>query len=47
MAEKAKLKRSFSGAISLAPYADKDGIPEMNRMAYNAGRVFVSCSNLK
>jgi len=37
---------AFLGSISLAPFADRDGLPEMNRMAYHAGRVFVSCQRL-
>jgi hypothetical protein len=37
---------AFLGSISLAPFADRDGIPEMNRMTYHAGRVFVSCQRL-
>jgi hypothetical protein len=37
---------AFTGAISLAAYADRDGLPEMNRMAYQGGRVFVSCQRL-
>jgi hypothetical protein len=37
---------TFTGAISLAPFADRDGLPEMNRMTYHAGRVFVTCQRL-
>ena len=37
---------AYLGSISLAPWADRDGLPEMNRMAYHAGRVFVSCQRL-
>ena len=33
---------AFTGAISLAAFADADGIPEMNRMAMVGGRVFVT-----
>jgi hypothetical protein len=32
--------------ISLAAFADHDGLPEMNRMVEHAGRVFVSCQRL-
>lgn len=37
---------TFTGAISLAPFADRDGLPEMNRMVYHGGRVFVTCQRL-
>ena len=37
---------AFLGSISLAAFADRDGLPEMNRMAWHAGRVFVSCQRL-
>jgi len=37
---------AFQSRISLAPFADRDGLPEMNRMTYHAGRVFVSCQRL-
>ena len=37
---------AFVSAISLAPFADRDGLPEMNRLAYHAGRLFVSCQRL-
>lgn len=37
---------TFTGAISFAPFADRDGLPEMNRMVYHGGRVFVSCQRL-
>ncbi len=33
---------AFLGAISLAAFADADGVPEMNRMALADGRVFVT-----
>jgi hypothetical protein len=33
---------TFVGSVSLAPFADADGIPEMNRMAVRNGRVFVT-----
>lgn len=36
----------FLGSISLAPFADRDGIPEMNRMVRHGGRVFVTCQRL-
>jgi len=36
----------FFRDISLAAFADKDGLPEMNRMVEHAGRVFVSCQRL-
>ena len=36
----------FIGSISLAPFADPDGLPEMNRLTYHAGRLFVSCQRL-
>ncbi|MEP7028728.1 MAG: FlgD immunoglobulin-like domain containing protein, partial [Candidatus Eisenbacteria bacterium] len=37
---------AFVNSISLAPFADHDGLPEMNRLAYHAGRLFVSCQRL-
>jgi hypothetical protein len=37
---------AFTGAISLRPFADKDGLPEMNRVVFHGGRVFVSCQRL-
>ena len=37
---------AFVKAISLAAFADKDGLPEMNRAVYHDGRVFVSCQRL-
>jgi hypothetical protein len=40
------LDGTFTKAISLAQFADADGIPEMNRIAYHAGRIFVSCQRL-
>lgn len=33
---------AFVGSVSLAAFADADGIPEMNRLAVRNGRVFVS-----
>lgn len=36
----------FVGSISLVPFADHDGLPEMNRLTYHAGRLFVSCQRL-
>jgi hypothetical protein len=36
----------FLGSISFAPFADRDGIPEMNRMVRHGGRVFVTCQRL-
>ena len=33
---------AFVGSISLAGFADADGIPEMSRMAFRGGRVFVT-----
>ena len=40
------LSGTFVKSISLAAFADADGIPEMNRIAYQAGRIFVSCQRL-
>jgi len=37
---------AYVGSISLAAFADRDGLPEMNRLAYHAGRLFVSCQRL-
>jgi len=37
---------AFIGAISLAPFADADGIPEMNRMAMVGGRVFITVQRI-
>ena len=37
---------AFLGAIPLAAFADHDGIPEMNRMIYANGKVFVTCQRL-
>ncbi len=37
---------AFTGAISLAAFADADGIPEMNRMAMVGGRVFVTVQRI-
>ena len=37
---------AFLGAISLAAFADADGLPEMQRMAHVNGRVFVSLQRL-
>jgi hypothetical protein len=37
---------AHTGSISLAGFADHDGIPEMNRIGYAAGRLFVSCQRL-
>jgi hypothetical protein len=36
----------FLGSISLAPFADHDGIPEMNRMVRHGNHVFVTCQRL-
>jgi hypothetical protein len=37
---------AHTGTIPMTAFADHDGIPEMNRMAYYAGRLFVSCQRL-
>ncbi len=37
---------AFLGAISLAAFADADGIPEMNRMAMVGGRLFVTVQRI-
>jgi DNA-binding beta-propeller fold protein YncE len=37
---------AHTGSIGLGRFADHDGIPEMNRMACVAGRLFVSCQRL-
>jgi hypothetical protein len=37
---------AFVGAISLAAFADADNLPEMNRLTYHAGRLFVSVQRL-
>lgn len=37
---------AFVGNISLAPFADPDGLPEMNHLTYHGGRLFVSCQRL-
>jgi hypothetical protein len=37
---------AFVGAISLAAFADADGIPEMNRMVMVGGRVFVTVQRI-
>jgi hypothetical protein len=36
----------YFGSTSLAAFADRDGLPEMNRLAYWGGKVFVSCQRL-
>jgi hypothetical protein len=33
---------AFAGSVSLAPFADADGIPEMHRLAIRNGRLFVT-----
>ena len=40
------LEGAFLGAISLAAFADADGLPEMQRLAHVNGRVFVSLQRL-
>ena len=37
---------AYVGSIPLAAFADHDGLPEMNRLAYHAGMLFVSCQRL-
>ncbi len=37
---------AFLGSVSLATFADADGIPEMNRLAVRNGRVFVTVQRI-
>jgi len=37
---------AHTGTIPLGAFADHDGIPEMNRLAYEGGHLFVSCQRL-